>query len=154
MFTGQDAHANFLIDRVNAIFESQEHVLNERLHQMFEYEKYFYTDDDLYEKLLEKYPNGSLPSESPAPVIPTTTDPASTSLESKKTKKSLGKKLRAPTLTLSRSGDDFDTMSISEEKASLNEDVEYSEAEMGSIHNGLEAHYQELFPFHRSICSF
>ena len=41
LFSGQDAHANFLIDRVNAIFESQEQVLNERLHQIFEYEKYF-----------------------------------------------------------------------------------------------------------------
>merc|ERR1712226_1370262 len=58
IFAGQESHANFLIDKVTAIFESQEHVLNDRLHQVFEYERYFYTDDELYEKLLDKYLNG------------------------------------------------------------------------------------------------
>ena len=106
----------------------------------------FYTDDDLYEKLLDRYPNPSLPKEPSAPVTPV--EPAPITVETRKTKKSLGKKLRAPSHSFSRSGDDLDRMSVSEEKSSLNEDVEYSEAEMGSIYNELEAHYQELFPFH------
>ena len=54
IFDGQEAHANFLIEKVEELFESQEHVVNDRLQQMYEYEQYFYTDDELYEKLLEK----------------------------------------------------------------------------------------------------
>ena len=156
IFSGQDAHANFLIDKVNAIFESQEHVLNERLHQIFEYEKYFYTDDELYEKLLEKYPNGSLPNESSGSGLNPASEPMSTLVDSKKIKKVFGKKSRAPTMmTLTRGGDEAETMSVVEDKASLNEELEYTDAEMGNFYNGLEAHYQttkdsrKLFPLTR-----
>ena len=55
IFQGQKAHIDFLEDKINEIFDSQDEILADRLEQLYENEKYFYTDDELYEKLLDKY---------------------------------------------------------------------------------------------------
>ena len=56
IFDGQETHASFLIEKIGELCDTQEHLVNDRLHQMYEYEQYFYTDGELYEKLLERYP--------------------------------------------------------------------------------------------------
>ena len=54
-FDGQEDHIAFLLEKIDELFEEQEKILNERLQRVYECEKYFYSDDELYEKLLERY---------------------------------------------------------------------------------------------------
>ena len=55
IFQGQKEFIDLMENKIGAIFESQDEILVDRLERLYENEKYFYTDDELYEKLLENY---------------------------------------------------------------------------------------------------